>query len=220
MFALYYFSIFPFLQYSLLLLWPHFELYIPTPFYPVCYNMGDDPSTKTRAVAPDVATMLGHLQPLFADMQAKLAAQLQAQLEDGLAKLALTIQQPAAFFYRQMSRSRLWSASKRILTSRTLCAPPFGRWRSAFNICRMNKRKRLSRRRTPTSYQRDSRPKPRFVILRPRRSHIVLPPHTRAPRSAAGHQHLALSARTASPITVRIQGGCMTSRGHRRTRSM
>ena len=54
--------------------------------------MGDDNSnTKTLAVAPDVASMLGHLQPLFTEMQAKLAAQLQEQLQEGLTKLALTL---------------------------------------------------------------------------------------------------------------------------------
>ena len=60
--------------------------------------MGDDPSTKKRFVAHDVATMLGHLLCLPI-CKAKLAAQLQAQLEDGLAKLALTLQQHAAFVY-------------------------------------------------------------------------------------------------------------------------
>ena len=58
-------------------------------------NMGDDPSAKARAVAPDVSAIVGHLQPLFKEMQDKLAAQLQAQLQEGLAKLALTLQPTA-----------------------------------------------------------------------------------------------------------------------------
>ena len=57
--------------------------------------MGVDPSAKARAVAPDVSAIVGHLQPLFKEMQDKLAAQLQAQLQEGLAKLGLTLQPTA-----------------------------------------------------------------------------------------------------------------------------
>ena len=111
--------------------------------------MGDDTSSKTRAVAPNVASMLGHLQPLFVEMQAKLAAQLQAQLQ----------------LWRPLSAS-----SKKDPVVPDFTRPQFARGPSRCIIYKTSKRRHLYRLPTQTSCQHDNRfNTPLFPNHRPRR---------------------------------------------------